>query len=316
MKNNLKDKNRKQSFKLVCGIECTFDDFSIAFLDYNAKVVFQKTFSLSKINIKLCGGVNPIYSAINHINNIDNIKKIFLKFEKNIEYIYFSKSPGLKINLNILKYFIYGLKMQFKDKSFIGVCHIKSHCYSVIINNLNLKKYFQSPFGYAIFSGGNTKIFISNKKNNFKEIGGTKDISLGDFIQKSLRIFKLTIGDINYIMNLKSTKFENTFFQNLKKNNYFSFTGILTFIERKNKKLEFTYNHLSFCYKEIFRLINYNLQRIFIKLKIKNIVIGGGVTNNNFFRKLLENEKNIKYFLTEKQYTCDNGAMIASNYFI
>ena len=53
------------------------------------------------------------------------------------------------------------------------------------------------------------------------------------------------------------------------------------------------------------------LRLLLIKLVLKNIVFGGGVSANSGIRNYFNKNKNLNVFFPKREYTTDNAAMIA-----
>ncbi|EFK96487.1 O-sialoglycoprotein endopeptidase, partial [sediment metagenome] len=105
----------------------------------------------------------------------------------------------------------------------------------------------------------------------------------------------------------------------LNKENFdFSFSGLKTavFYSVKDKKINLSLKEeLASEFEDAVAevLIKKTLKAI-KKYKIKNLIIGGGVSANNRLRKEFKNlekeKETLKVFLPNKKYTGDNGLMI------
>jgi N6-L-threonylcarbamoyladenine synthase len=206
------------------------------------------------------------------------------------------------------------------DIPVIAINHLKGHIMSCCINNT-----VTFPFLCLLVSGGNTQIVIAKSYDDIELLVETLDDAIGEAYDKIAKMLNLEYpgghlidkysqnGDINRF------KFPKAKVQNLD----FSFSGIKTAfknflkynLEKDKFFVEKNFNHICASIQyTLIEMLTDKLELAIEQTKIKNISVGGGVANNNYLRKRLEElcmQKNLKLFLPEKQFCTDNAAMIA-----
>jgi N6-L-threonylcarbamoyladenine synthase len=297
---------------LILGLEYTFDDLSISLVQNGRKVIFLKTINTSEKLYEKFGGVIPKENAIIGKKNINNLIEYAiseLSFIWNIDFISYSAMPGMPSSLRIIKDLAINLSKQL-DKLCLGVNHLEAHFFSVYIDK-NIKEF--EKVLYLIISGGNTKLYIITN-HQFKCIDETKDISIGDMLDKIARKlnFKHAKHMDQFMTNHIEIKLPKIKFK-YENNTNFSFSGLQTFffkwIEETSNKLD-RFTQASSIFISTFKYLIEKINISRLKYNINDIVIGGGVAASNHFKKLIFFDNNI--FLTSTEYQTDNAAMIAS----
>jgi N6-L-threonylcarbamoyladenine synthase len=202
-----------------------------------------------------------------------------------------------------------------------------------------------------LISGGHTEIIYFENFYNYKKIGQTLDDAIGEAYDKTARLLNLPypggpeisrLADglrKDILSNPASTREMNSEFSlprpMIHSNDFnFSFSGIKTSVLYMIKKInnknqneileksnelkidEFTKSIIALEFENaVTEILIAKVKKAIQKYNIENIVIGGGVSANNFIRKSFEklsNDENVKLFLPEKNLTGDNAFMIAA----
>ena len=334
---------------LIFSVETSCDETSLGLLEikktraaFFIKPIHNLLISQIKIHEKY-GGVVPILANREHFKNLPILFEKLLKeekisFKERIDLISVTNGPGLIPSLLIGVNFAKTLSWYFK-KPIIGTSHLTGHLLSFLLPPLkkekkislkSFKKYF--PLLGLIVSGGHTLLVYSKKIGDYQIIGETLDDASGECFDKTARILNLGYPGGPKIA-LEAKKFKEQNFQpslnihlprpmiNSKDYN-FSFSGLKTAVlylyRRLNNKEKKKY--LSFIAYEIEEAITDVLVKKTIKaikdLKVKTLVIGGGVASNLRLREKLKEEikkENLKinYQFPYLEYSTDNAIMIA-----
>jgi N6-L-threonylcarbamoyladenine synthase len=269
-------------------------------------------------------GVVPELASRAHTENINIVIKkalhdagiYFKNFCNDIDAIAFTVGPGLSGSLIVGSIAAKSLSYVFK-KPLIPINHIEGHLYSSFINN----EFINPPFLGLIISGGHTEIIIVEKIGKYKILGETRDDAIGEAFDKVARMLGLPypggpiIDEKSYYGNSKSIFFTRPY---LKGSWDFSFSGIktavLNYIKKNPIKSEKHLNDICSSFNQaVAETIVYKSFKAVKEFKLKQIVLGGGVSNNSLIRKMfIDNglKHCIKIFLPNKIYCTDNAAMI------
>ena len=307
---------------LVFACETSCDETSICLMEDN-NIVEHIIFS-QEIHQKY-GGVVPELASRSHLEKLQEMTiKLFNKqniFPDKIDVFSATCGPGLIGSLLVGSTFTKSLAIGY-NKPFIPMNHLEGHILSTSFNN-NINY----PHLILLLTGGHTQIYLMKNNKEIKLLGESLDDAIGEAFDKTAKLLGLNYpggaeiekmakeGDDNYFDLPKPIINEKNF--------NFSFSGIKTYINilaKKNKlDLKFIRNLSASFQKTISeiiltKLINcldfLNNKRIFVE----SISIVGGVANNEYIRKELNNvfdQKKIKLYYPIKEMMSDNAAMIA-----
>ncbi|CRG99168.1 tRNA N6-adenosine threonylcarbamoyltransferase, putative [Plasmodium relictum] len=185
--NNTKINVKKKNIKYILGIEGSANKLGISIIDGDMKILvnMRRTF-VSEIG---CGFIPREISSHHKYYIIDMIqsclKKLHIKIT-DISLICYTKGPGigsaLYIGYNVCK--IFSLLFNIPV---IGV----NHCVAHIEMGIFITKLFHPIILYV--SGSNTQIiYFNNHKKRYEIIGETLDIAIGNIIDRSARILKIS----------------------------------------------------------------------------------------------------------------------------
>ena len=307
---------------LVFAIETSCDETSICLMKNN-KIIKHITHSQEIHSIH--GGVVPELASRSHLEKLQEMTiKLFKEEDVNpykIDVFAATCGPGLIGSLLVGSTFAKSLAISY-NKPFFPVNHLEGHILSTSFNN-NIKY----PNLNLLLTGGHTQIYLMKNENNIRLLGETIDDAVGEAFDKVAKLLELKYPGGSEIEKKASEGDENSY--NLPKplineNNYnFSFSGLKTHINLLVKKNNLNGNFIqdlsaSF-QKTVSQIIITKLDKGLDKLhkkgiSIKSLSVVGGVSNNNYIRKKLENlfeRKNIEIYFPLKEMMSDNAAMIA-----
>ena len=307
---------------LVFAAETSCDETSICLME-NSSIVEHITFS-QEIH-KIHGGVVPELASRSHLEKIQ-IMTNELFSRKNIdpnEINVFSATcgPGLIGSLLVGSTFTKSLAISFQ-KPFIPINHLEGHILSTSFNN-DIK----FPSVVLLLTGGHTQVYLMKDERNIELLGQSIDDAIGEAFDKTAKLIGLSYPGGAEIEREAVKGNENRFILPkplVKEKNFnFSFSGIKTHINlltKKNKIDKKFMQDLSASFqKNITELIIEKLERGLERLKlykvnVKSLSVVGGVSNNKYIKKKLENffiNKNIEIYYPLKEMMIDNAAMIA-----
>ena len=194
-------------------------------------------------------------------------------------------------------------------------------CHFINDNRIIAPKF---PFIGVTLSGGHTQIVYVNNFFEMKIIGSTLDDAIGEAFDKCGKILGLEYPAGREIDNLAKNGNPNKFKFPIPKapSLNVSYSGIKTaFLNFINNNLSKNKNFIKQNINDICASIQKYLILIIInkieiaseKLKVKRIVIGGGVSANSEIKKELElrkKTKNWEIHIPPIEFTTDNAAMI------
>lgn len=312
---------------LVLGIESTCDETACAIVKDGKEILSNVVASQTDLH-QLYGGVVPELACRRHIDVIipvidEALNKANVQLEA-IDVIAVAKGPGLigaiLIGLNTAK--ALALTLQ---KPLIGVNHIEAHLYASI-----MESEYPVPFPClgVVISGGHTSLVDIKALGEYTLIGQTTDDAVGEAFDKVANLLCLPYPGGPKVEELakKGNPSRFSFKAGVVKNRPldFSFSGLKTsvlyavkgqsatkhsplLIEEDDKKdVAAAFQHAA---------LSDILQKSLLASRMCNakaILLGGGVSNNQYLRKLFaDSENSLPVFWPPKGLSLDNAAMIA-----
>ena len=305
---------------IILGIESSCDDTSIAVSKNNE--ILSNIVSNQEIH-KNYGGVVPELASREHQKNIvptitEALKLANIK-KSDINGVAFTRGPGLMGSLLVGASFAKSLALSI-NKPLIEVNHMEAH---VLANFISQKP--DLPLICLTVSGGHTQIVKVDDVHIMKIIGETLDDSAGETFDKCAKMLGLNYPGGPEIEkyakkgNPHVFKFTTPKVEGMN----FSFSGLKTNIKRcieKNKEKDPEFikkNKEHLCASIQHTIVEILIHKITLaiqKHKPKNIAISGGVAANDKFRESilkLKDKYHLKVLIPKKEYSTDNGAMIA-----
>ena len=334
---------------IILAIETSCDETAVAIVEFKKgkiKVLANVISSQVKAHSKF-GGVVPALAARMHLKNmVPVLKRAFKRANINknkIDHIAVTKGPGLipalMIGVSAAKALSYSL-----DKPLVGVNHLEGHIYANWLRPVGEKLSNYKPWEpefpvlCLIVSGGHTQLILMKKDLNYKIIGETLDDAAGEAFDKVAKLLNLGYpggpliekiakkGDknrFNFTRPMINSKDYNSSFSGLK-------TAVLYEVRSKHTHSPFQEGNnnkykqdiaASFQQAVIDVLISKTI-RAAKKYKVKNIILGGGVSANKELQKQFR--KKIpptsfakggvifpKFHVPDSNLSTDNALMIA-----
>ncbi len=318
--NNYYMNNKFSKDIIILGIETSCDDTSIGISKNNR--ILSNVVANQEIHAKY-GGVVPEIASREHQKNIVPTLHMALKNAdislSQIDAISFTLGPGLMGSLLVGVSFAKSLSVALK-KPLIAINHMEAHVLANCIDNSP-----EYPFICLTASGGHTQIVLVNNSFDMKLIGETKDDSAGETFDKCAKILGLNYPGGPEIEKKGFSGDKDAFKFTIPKMDKldFSFSGLKSnfkqLIDKEvTKNSHFIVQNLeNLCASIQFTIIQILIQKLELAIKkynIKNIAISGGVAANHDFRiaiNSLREKHNVNVLIPEKEYSTDNGAMIA-----
>lgn len=311
---------------IVLGIETSCDETAAAVVKLaggKLTVLSQVVASQAKLHAKF-GGVVPEVAARKQVEAMIPVLAEAKINPKKIDAIAVTKGPGLVTSLGVGVETAKALSIAWQ-KPLIPVNHVLAHLYSVWPSNPSLvknEKKFLPAMG-LIVSGGHTELLIIYSHNKYKLIGRTIDDAAGEALDKSARLLDLPYpgGAALEKLALKSKANKIIFPKPLSNTNSFdfSFSGLKTAIRyeiEKNPAIgQRRFDVAAAVQASVTEFLCRRLTQALKKFKVKSIMIGGGVTANNYLRQNLQNiayEHKLPLLLPQHEWTGDNAVMIAT----
>jgi N6-L-threonylcarbamoyladenine synthase len=287
------------------GIESTAHTFGVGLIK-DKKILANE---LSIYRPKSGWGIIPLEAAKFHKSNADSIIEKAIEKAKieisDIDIISFSQGPGLppclKVGMEKAKY----LAKKYK-KPLIPVNHCIAH--------IEIGRFLtnaKDPVTVYV-SGGNTQI-LAFSEGRYRCFGETMDIGLGNALDKVGREIGLEFPAGPKIESLakKGVWIDLPY---VVKGMDLSFSGIVTECIRRFKSGEKVEN-ICFSLQEVcFSMLTEVAERALAHLGKKETLLTGGVAANKRLQEMLKimcKERGAKFFVVPKEYSGDNGVMIA-----
>lgn len=311
---------------IICGIESTCDETSVGIVEDGRRILSSVDATSANLFSKY-GGVVPEVAAREQVKFIiPLLKEAFLNFDlKKIDAFAVAYGPGLIGSLLIGVETAKALAF-FLNKPLIAVNHLEGH---VFANWLTYENTPTFPAIALIISGGHTDLVFVKSFDDFIWLGGTLDDSVGEAFDKVAKILGLSYPggpQVERLADLFSSNFKADDFISLYKlpspminsrDFNFSFSGIKTYVfNLTTSNREIDKNRLCFEFqKSVFDVLEKKTVSALLKFKARSLIVGGGVSANDFFRRKIKNsclKIGVDCFSPEKKYSVDNGVMIAS----
>lgn len=310
---------------LVLGIESTCDETAASVVDSGEKILSNIIYSQSDLHKKY-GGVFPELASRKHVDVITDIIDEAIRqagiSRENLQLIAVANGPGLigalLVGINAAKSLSYAW-----DIPLVGVNHVEAHIYAAMMGQ---KKIF--PSLGVVLSGGHTFLILMHDIKNYTLIGTTQDDAIGEAFDKTASILKLPYPGGPEVEKLAEGADENRYLFKLpvlKDRPFdFSFSGLKTKVlytvkgQGKNKKdpdqiKPEDKRHLAASFqKAAFDTVIQKMEKAIDVYSLKAIYLGGGVTQNNILRKMVQEKiTDLPIFWPASSLSLDNAAMIA-----
>lgn len=304
----------------ILAIESSCDETSMAIVK-NGKDVISIVINTQISTHENYGGVVPEIASRMHAENItivldETLKKANMKIEE-IDAIAVTYGPGLMGSLLVGVEAAKTLALLY-NKPLIAVNHLAGHIYA---NNLENDMKF--PLLALIISGGHTDIVYMEDDYKFKVLGATLDDAIGEAYDKVARVLGLKYPggpNVEKMALNGKTSYKLPIPMNDESLNM-SFSGLKSSIinlvhneTQRNKTINKEDLACSFQSVATDQLVR-KLELAIKQTDIKNIIIAGGVSANQYIRQevtKLAQKYNANISVPKLLYCTDNAAMIGA----
>ena len=304
---------------IILGIESSCDETSMSIVK-NGYIEIATVTSTQMDTHANFGGVVPEIASRMHTESITLVLEELLKKSDitidDIDAIAVTYAPGLLGSLLVGIEFAKTLSLVY-NKPLIPVHHISGHIFAN-----NLVKKIEYPTLALVVSGGHTEIVKMTSDYDFKVLGTTLDDAIGECFDKVARVLDLKYPGGPNVEKLamlgKPTYNLPKPMDNDELN--FSYSGLKSAVinlvhnehQRGNeiRKEDLACSFQTIAIDEIIRKTKIAIE----KTRIKNLIVAGGVSANNYLRCELErlcNELKVDLSIPSLKYCTDNGTMIA-----
>ncbi|MFN4196975.1 MAG: tRNA (adenosine(37)-N6)-threonylcarbamoyltransferase complex transferase subunit TsaD [Caldimicrobium sp.] len=299
---------------MLLAIETSCDETGVALFSEEGKLIKDVLYSQVALHSPF-GGVVPELASRKQlevlyplIKSLLEERKVSLKELKAIAVTY---GPGLIGSLLVGVTFAKTLALALKIP-LIAVDHIFAHLFSIF-----LEREISFPFIGLIVSGGHTALFLVKDFENCELLGHTRDDAAGEVFDKVAKLLGLPypggpiisalaeLGDPDRYDLPRPMLEEDTF--------DFSFSGLKTAVYMLLKKEKnFVKEDVCASFQKAICevLVNKTLKAARV-LNVPNVVVAGGVSANDFLRKLfLSKKEKEEIYFPSKKFCTDNAAMV------
>lgn len=315
---------------IILGLETSCDETAISLLNFQknnrVRILASAVSSQIKTHQKY-GGVVPEVAARQHLANI--IPTIDFAFKKakvqsqEIETIAVAAGPGLVTSLMVGVETAKVLAYTWQ-KPVIGLNHIEGHIYANLLINGRLAK-IEFPALCLVVSGGHTELIYMKNHGDYQLVGRTLDDAAGEAFDKVAKLLKIgypggpMIEKLAKKGNPKAFDFPRPMLNY--KNYNFSFSGLKTSVLYLVKKLPYAISHkllADLCasfQQAVVDVLTEKTSRASQELKVKTVMLAGGVAANQKLRQTLEARikklGQITFLKPNIQFCTDNAVMVA-----
>lgn len=306
---------------LILGIETSCDETAASVVKNGWEILSEVVSSSLNLH-KPYGGIIPEIASRAQIELIlpvveQALKKARIRL-KNVDLICVVSHPGLKGSLLVGLTFARTLSLALK-KPLVEVDHTRAHLFA----NFLARKKPRFPFIGLVVSGGHTSLYLIKSVSDFKLLGQTSDDAAGEAFDKVAKILGLGYPGGPIIDRIAKGGNPNKIkFKCMSSDNSFNFsfsgikTAVLYFVRGKWNKRRVKLADIASSFQQavISALVNKSIAAC-KKMKIKSLVIGGGVSANSYLRERLCKEarlEKIKFYCPPKHLCLDNASMVAA----
>lgn len=306
----------------ILGIETSCDDTGIAIIRDGIDVVTNLVSSQIEIH-KPYGGVVPEIAARAHVKCLLPLLDQALKNASltlhDLNAIAVTYGPGLAgcllSGISFAKSIAFALQ-----KPLIGIHHLQAHVYTTVLNR-ETSQHPPFPHLSLLVSGGHTALYRVEDWNQLTLIGKTKDDAAGEAFDKVAKVLDLGFPGGPAIQK-RADNYSGDLIPFPRPMLYngldFSFSGLKTAVVnyiRDHAPDEYEITQISASFQEaVIDVLVSKTIRAAEEGGFKHISLVGGVSANQPLRNELgkrAQEKGITLYLPDKQFSMDNGAMVA-----
>lgn len=308
--------NLKQN-NIIIGIDTSCYTTSIAAISLDKNIILNEKIML---NVKKnTNGLRQSEAVFQHINNLGELSESLnsLHHKYNIVGVCVSKKPR-PVENSYMPVFTVGYNFgkvmaNLLNCKFYETTHQENHIEASLLNN---KLFNKDKFLSVHMSGGTTEILLLNRKKNSLEynieiVGGSKDISFGQFIDR----IGVKLGydfPAGMYIDKNALDCERKILEGIKtsvKDGYMNLSGLENQIN-KMINLEDCKYISKLVMDAVVRNMYKSLTYISKLYDINEVVFCGGVASSEYVRKNLSTKlrrENIYSYFTKPEYSADNA---------
>lgn len=309
--------------EIILAIESSCDETAVAILK-NGKELMVNTVNTQIEDHKRFGGVYPELASRLHLKNITKVVSYALSLKdfdySSITHVAVTGGPGLPGALQIGVMAAKTIAL-YLNVPLVNVHHLAGHIYA--------NEYvtdFKYPLIALIASGGNSEIVYLEDELNFKIIGETEDDAIGEAFDKVARELGLPYpGGVNLDKISREEGIKTFPLPKPKVDGYnLSYSGLKSHLVRMIQKekrdeegklpLEVVKSYARSTEENFIDQLLDKLKKAALDYKVKQVVVGGGVSANSYLRSEIQNtfkDQDIEVMIPPLWCTTDNAAMIA-----
>jgi N6-L-threonylcarbamoyladenine synthase len=298
----------------VLGIETSCDETAAAVVENGAKIMSNIVASQIEIHARY-GGIVPEVASRQHLLTIIPVmNKAMVEAEvtwQDIDGIAVTYGPGLAgsllVGVNTAKATAWA-----KNLPIVGVNHLEAHIYANWLENEKLPLF---PCLCLIVSGGHSDLILMKGQGQFRKLGRTRDDAAGEALDKAARILGLGYPGgpaIEQAANSGAPCFPLP--RAWLKGSYdFSFSGLKTslwhLVQREQIPLADAAASFQWAIVDVLVVKTVEAAK---QLRVKQILLSGGVTANQLLRKHFIDCSPVPVLIPPPHLCTDNAAMVAA----
>ncbi len=304
----------------ILGIETSCDETAAAVVRDGRTILSNVVVSSLKEHQRY-GGVVPEVASRRQLEFIqpvvdDALAKAGVTLE-DIDAVAVTREPGLIGSLLVGISFARALSAAL-DKPLVEVDHIKAHAYA----NFLAGEQPRLPAVGMIVSGGHTDLYSVRDFRSFRRIGKTRDDAAGEAFDKVARVLglgypggpvidRLAKSARETIVSFKYAALEGTL--------DFSFSGVKTAVlyhrQKHGNKNHYPVAEVACAFQQsVVEILVIKALAACRKLKVRTLLVGGGVAANSALRQHLSEEAKgagVRAYFPAMALCMDNAAMVA-----
>ena len=312
----------------ILGIETSCDETAAAVVEDGVSILSNQIASQVEIHTRY-GGIVPEVASRQHILTIIPIIEQAMAEAKatwsDLDGIAVTIGPGLAgsllVGVNAAKAIALARRLPIT-----GVNHLEGHIYANWLTNSNPNFPPRFPLVCLIVSGGHSDLVLMRDHGDYVVLGRTRDDAAGEAFDKAARILGLGFpgGPAIEQAAKRGTACIQLPRAWLKGTNDFSFSGVKTALLRlvEGEKVSLSANQTSrlptradaaASFQEaVIDVLVTKAVAVAKELRVKQILLAGGVASNELLRKYLVGNSPIPVLVPDPVLCTDNAVMIAA----
>lgn len=306
---------------LILGIESSCDDTGVALLNGPDEVLYSQV--ASQWVHERFGGVVPEIAAREHLVSLDPLVNDALSqakvAAKDIDLIAVTAGPGLVGCLLVGACYAKGLATRL-GKPLVPINHVRAHVHGALLGIA--KKERRYPLLALVVSGGHTHLYAMASPTEFELVAHSLDDACGESFDKVAKLLGLGYpgGPVVEKQAKQGDPKRYPMPTPVKESARmaFSYSGLKTHIVNllRQEPLTTAKDKADLCASFQQAALNHLTRKLAKAIEqypdTEAIVISGGVSANQAFRRLAEAELRVPVHFPALAYCSDNAAMIAS----